>query len=89
MHMQVQAVPDRAVKGVNCLLTVADIAQILARPKRWVRARLINGRLLETVGGGNSVRVKPLVLQTFIDRGMPGLRRQSPSGAYRRERVQA
>lgn len=89
MQVAQQEVPTRAVKGVNCLLTVADIAQILARPKRWVRTRLINARLLETVGGGNSVRVKPLVLQAFIDRGMPGLRRQPPSGAYRRERVRA
>ena len=77
------AVEAREVKGVSTLLTVADFAQIMARPKKWVRRVIVNGRLVESVAGGNSPRFKPAAVQAWIDKGCPGLRSLRPSGGRR------
>lgn len=71
------------IKGLERLVTVSDLAQIMQRPKRWVRAVIVNGRLIPTLTGGNSPRFAPFEVKQWIDRGCPGLRQLRPSGGRR------
>ncbi len=71
----------KLVKGVDTLLTPEDIAQIIQRPVRWVREKLIEPGILKTVSfGGNSKRVRPRDWEAFLEKGQTGYRHAAPSG---------
>lgn len=78
------------IKGIDPMCTIADLAQIMDRPKRWVREKIVNGRLIPQAAGGNAARFRPLDVKAWIDKGCPGLRNLQTSGRRgRRASVQA
>ena len=74
----------KTIKGIERLMTAQEVAEVLRRPLEWVRENLLKTGVLEASKiGGNSWRVKPSVLQKFIDGGFNGFRNIEPSGMWK------
>lgn len=73
------------IRGMDKLLTLDDVAEIIGKPTRWVRDKLIKTSVLPSVKfGGNSIRIRPADLEKMLARGTTGYTHAQPSGAYRR-----
>ena len=68
--------PPESRGGVEPLLTVADVAEVLRLSVRSVR-RLVDEKLLQVIRIGRAVRVRPEDLRSFLD----GSGQEKPGGA--------
>ncbi len=65
----------REVKGFERMLTQEDIAQVLDKPVRWVRERLlVTGVIKAAKFGEASYRIRPEIFRAWLDKGCPGFR---------------
>lgn len=70
-----------SVRGFERLLTLAEVAQVLRRPVRYVREQLVAPGILPAKKlGGNSWRVRPEVFRRWLEAGETGSRFARPSG---------
>ena len=79
-----------AVKGVDRMLTAAEVAEIIRKPVKFVRDKLLVPGVLKGIKlGGNGWRVRPSDLDRFIDGGATGFRSAGQSGLHMRGRQRA
>lgn len=75
------------VKGLEVMLTAEDVAEVVRKPVRFVREKLLKTGSLKGVKlGGNSWRVDPAAFREWQERGATGFRFARPSGGKREER---
>lgn len=72
------------VKGIAVMLTAEDVAEVLRKPVRFVREKLLKTGSLPSVKlGGNSWRVDPDAFRAWQARGATGFRFAKGSGGAR------